>query len=62
MKTIYFVFLAVYILGSVFGCIHAYLSNYKSKADVYEVLTIVTFVGGFIFCFWAIAMWANNLW
>lgn len=64
MKTIYFIFLAVFIMGSTFFTLSSYYEHYscKRKEYVYSTLGAATLIGGFIFGIWALLMWAHHLW
>ena len=63
MKTIYFIFLTVYIIGSIFFTLSTYYEHpYRRAEYVYATLGGATLLGGFIFGGWSLAMWANHLW
>ena len=70
MKTIFYIFLTVYIIGSITATISTYYQyNYpKWKKDeqqmtqIFACLAVCIFIGFFIFGVWSAAMWSHNLW
>ena len=69
MKTIFFIFLAVYIIASALCVLSVYNKNnrpYYAKSEMYnevfECAAQLVFLGGVIFCLWSVAMWFNNMW
>lgn len=62
MKIIYFIFLAVFIMGSAFFTLSSYYEHPCRKEYVYSTLGGATLIGGIIFGVWALLMWSKHLW